>query len=370
MIGVLYQHVLKPILFRFPADTIHELFLSVGHVLGRYTFFRALCSYLFVYRHKSLAQTVAGMRMTNPVGLAAGFDYDADLVAIAPSIGFGLSTIGTLTWEAYAGNPKPMLGRLPKSHSLLVNKGFKNRGTRVVLEKAAQQKRGALLGVSIGATNKKFESLDELVQDIFKSFQYALTQDCFEYFELNISCPNLINSESLPLKPESPEGFAQLLSRLATLHITKPVFVKMHNEKTVEQTLALAQVASAHSFITGFIFANLVKDRSNPAFDPDEIRMAGKGNFSGKPTSQNANRLIAEVYKKYRDRFVIIGCGGIFNGADAYKKIRAGASMVQLITGMVYQGPQQIGVINRELAALIRKDGFASVAQAVGEDHS
>ncbi len=369
MIGIIYRHILKPILFRFPADDVHELFLHIGNFLGRYRVMRALNRMLFAARDPLLVSEVAGMHFQNPVGLAAGFDYDADLVAVAPSIGFGFSTIGTLTHDAYGGNPKPMLGRLPKSQSLLVNKGFKNRGVTTVLKKAQNQVKLAPLGVSIGATNKAFHTLEELVDDIFHAFQYAQTHDCIDYFELNISCPNLINVESLPEKPETPYGFQKLLEKIETLNIQQPVFVKMHNEKSVEETLALVHVAAAYPSITGFIFANLVKDRSNKAFDPEEIARAGKGNFSGKPTSQNANILIAEVYKKCKGRFIIIGCGGIFTGADAYEKIRAGATLVQMVSGLIFCGPSQIGTINKELARLLKKDGFNSIADAVGTAH-
>ncbi len=370
MIGIIYRHIVKPVLFHFPADTVHELFLKIGNFLGRHASTRMLTRALFSIQDPTLHQEVAGVHFANPVGLAAGFDYDADLVAIAPCVGFGFNTIGTLTHDGYGGNPKPMLGRLPKSQSLLVNKGFKNRGVTTVLEKAKRQTKSAPLGVSIGATNKKFHSLDELIDDIFQSFTYALTQDCIDYFELNISCPNLINTESLPEKPESPNGFKKLLEKIATLNIPQPVFVKMHNEKTIEQTLALVEVASVHSFVTGFIFANLVKDRTNPAFDREEIAAAGKGNFSGKPTSANSTALIAEVYKKYKERFIIIGCGGIFTGADAYEKIRAGATLVQLITGMVFLGPQQITMINKELVSLLTKDGFKNISEAIGTAHN
>ncbi len=369
MIGFIYRHILKPILFRFPADDVHELFLHIGNFLGRYSVFRALNRLVFVVKDPVLERSVAGTLFQNPVGLAAGFDYDADLVAVAPSIGFGFSTIGTLTHDAYGGNPKPMLGRLPKSQSLLVNKGFKNRGVTTVLKKASAQAKSAPLGVSIGATNKAFHSFDELIEDIFLSFQYAQSQDFIDFFELNISCPNLINIESLPEKPETPNGFKKLLEKIETLHITQPVFVKMHNEKSVAETLALVDIATDYSYVTGFIFANLVKDRTNKAFDPEEIARAGKGNFSGKPTSQNSNILIAEVYKKFKDRFIIIGCGGIFTGADAYEKICAGASLVQLVSGMIFCGPSQIGTINKELAQLLKKDGFNTVAEAVGTAH-
>lgn len=143
----------------------------------------------------------------------------------------------------------------------------------------------------------------------------------------------------------------------------------MHAEKSVAETLALLAVADKYKWISGVIMSNLVKNRENACFDQTEIKNAGKGNFSGKPTEEFSNNLISEVYKKYKDRFIIIGCGGIFTGKDAYEKIKRGASLVQMITGMIYEGPSVIGKINRDLAKLLRKDGYKSVSEAVGKYH-
>jgi dihydroorotate dehydrogenase len=163
-----------------------------------------------------------------------------------------------------------------------------------------------------------------------------------------------------------PEGLEYLLSKLDSVSINRPLFIKMYLEKTSEETLALAEVASKHTIVSGLIFSNLVKDRTNPAFDKEEIENAGKGNFSGKPTEKVTNNLISVVYKKFKGRFIIIGCGGVFTGADAYEKIKRGATLVQMITGMIYEGPSVIGNINKELAELLKKDGYKNINDAIG----
>lgn len=366
MLAFLYQKIIKPVLFLFPADQVHRWFLFLGKTLGAHAAPRAAVKKLFHYHNQILAETVAGISFSNPVGLAAGFDYDADLIQITPAMGFGFHTIGTVTYGAYPGNPPPMLGRLPLSQSLLVNKGFKNSGIKAVLKKVSSQRGAIPLGISIGSTNQRHATITDLIEDIAKSFEDISRADYFDYVELNISCPNLINIEHLSEKPDTSAGFTLLLERLSRIPIPAPLFVKMHVEKSVPDTVALCDIAARYPFVRGMIFANLVKDRNNPAFDKKEIASAGKGNFSGKPTEKQSNILITEVYKKYKARFVIVGCGGIFTGADAYEKIRRGASLVQLITGMVYCGPQQIGAINRELAALLRADGYANVKEAIG----
>lgn len=369
MINFLYKNILKPILFLFPADDVHTFFLKAGGFLGRFSFVRFSMEKILVFRNKNLNQKVLDINFDNPIGLAAGFDYDADLIDVLPSVGFGYHTIGTVTNLSYKGNPRPMLGRLPKSKSLLVNKGFKSMGMESVLNKINKRNKKIPLGISIGSTNKKYSSVKEMADDIVISFVRVLKEDYFDYFELNISCPNLINTENLINKFDTKEGLQLLLSEIEKLSIDRPLFIKMYLEKSIDDTLILAEVASSYSFVKGLIFSNLVKDRSNPAFDKDEIEKAGKGNFSGKPTEKITNNLIGEVYKKYKDRFIIIGCGGVFSGADAYEKIKRGATLIQMITGMIYEGPSVIGEINRELSILLKKDGYKNISEAIGSFH-
>ncbi|HAE36574.1 MAG: dihydroorotate dehydrogenase 2, nonfunctional [Candidatus Nomurabacteria bacterium GW2011_GWF2_35_66] len=370
MIGFIYRKIIKPILFKFPADDVHTHFLKMGNYLGKNNSIKNFLSSILHYKNIILNQKVAGINFENPIGLAAGFDYDADLIEILPSIGFGYHSIGTVTNLAYEGNPRPMLGRLPKSRSLLVNKGFKSMGMSSVLKKINKRRTDSIpLGISIGSTNKTYKKIEDMAEDIYFSFDKVLKVDYFDYFELNISCPNLINVENLKEKFDDPVGFAILLNKLSYLNINKPLFIKMHAEKSVKDTLSLLSVAENYKWITGVIMSNLVKNRNNKSFDKDEIKNAGRGNFSGKPTEEFSNNLISEVYKKYKDRFIIIGCGGVFNAADAYEKIKRGATLVQMITGMIYEGPSVIGEINKDLAKLLKKDGYKSVSEAVGKYH-
>jgi dihydroorotate dehydrogenase len=366
MIGYIYKKIVKPILFKFPADDVHHFFLKSGNYLGRYNFTRNILHSLLSYEDLILKQKVLDIDFINPVGLAAGFDYDADLIEVLPAVGFGFHSIGTVTLLPYEGNPRPMLGRLPKSKSLLVNKGFKSNGMEAVLHKISGKKGSIPLGISIGSTNMPYKNTEAMIDDICASFEKVIKEGNFDYFELNISCPNLINVENLKDKLDVPIGLGMLLNKLSYLNINKPLFIKMYSEKTNEETLALCDVAVNYKWVKGFIFANLIKDRTNRAFDKDEILNAGRGNFSGKPTEKLSNDLISEVYKKYKDRFTIIGCGGIFTGEDAYEKIKRGATLVQMITGMIYEGPSQIGKINKELGVLLRKDGYKNIKEAVG----
>ncbi|MFA6392919.1 MAG: dihydroorotate dehydrogenase (quinone) [Candidatus Paceibacterota bacterium] len=384
MIGLIYRKIIKPILFKFPADDVHNFFLKSGNYLGRKKFMKNFLRSIFVYENASLEQKVlslpkqgfGGISFKNPVGLAAGFDYDADLINVLPSVSFGFHTIGSVTYLPYAGNPAPMLGRLPKSKSLLVNKGFKSMGMESVLNKISESLRerpaeeaGIPLGISIGSTNQQYKKIEDMADDVCASFALALETSYFDYFELNISCPNLINVENLKEKFDDHIGFSILLNKLSYLNINKPLFIKMHAEKSVEETLALLEIAKNYKWVSGVTMSNLVKNRANPNLDKEEVRLAGKGNFSGKPTEELANNLISAVYEKYKDRFIIIGCGGIFTGADAYEKIKRGATLVQMITGMIYEGPSVIGKINKDLVKLLKKDGYKNISEAIGAYH-
>lgn len=365
--GWQYRHLVKPVLFRIPPDDIHELFLSFGKWLGQWRIIRRTVAALWRFDHSNLEQTVAGLRFRNPIGLSAGFDYRADLVDILPSLGFGFHSIGTLTLEPYGGNPRPMMERLPRSRSLLVNKGFKNDGLPATLARlGAKLTPDTPRGVSIGATNRAYADFSEMLENIVAGFRAAERSSLFDYYELNISCPNLQNLTNLKPELASPAGLAALLVRLAPLALARPVFIKLPLERTEDEMRALVDVAVPHRFVTGLIFSNLAKDRSNPAFHPEEIARAGQGNFSGKPTEARSNVLLRLAYRHYRDRFVLIGTGGVFTAEDAYEKIRSGATLVQLITGMIFMGPQQIGAINAGLVRLLRRDGYANLHEAVG----
>ncbi len=364
--GFLYRTIVKPILFLFSADHVHEFFLKAGRQLGRYVFIKKFLASMWRYDSSSLEQELFNLSFKNPVGLSAGFDYNADLVEILPSIGFGFHSIGTLTHEPYAGNEPPMLGRLPKSRSLLVNKGFKNNGVKKILEGMGKKTNDALRGVSIGATNKSYPHFDAMVENLVAGFRDAECFDHFDYYELNISCPNLLNIQNLKEQLASASGLTKVLVRLQELRIKRPVFIKMPLERTPAEMKELIDAARPFPFIKGLIFSNLVKDRSNPAFDPEEIKKAGRGNFSGKPLERQSNEMLRFAYKICHERFLLIGVGGVFNGEDAYEKILSGASLVQMITGMVFMGPQQIGLINKEIGALLKRDGYHTIKQAIG----
>lgn len=359
-----YQNVVKKIFFKIDAETVHNFMVASGELMASIPFVPNILSALFSYNSSILDQNINEIHFANPVGLAAGFDYNAQLTQILASMGFGFQAIGTITAQPYEGNPKPRLGRLPNSKSLLVNKGFKNKGIEAIVEKLKDRQFPIPVGLSVGSTNKEFNSSKEQIEDYLTTFRFAeqhLPQ--ITHYELNISCPNLKTGEPFT----TPDRLKPLLTAVEKLKLSKPVFIKMPTDLSVNDSRKLLRVAEKFS-ITGCIFGNLTKDRKNPDLDPAEVARAGKGNFSGKPVEKRANALLADAYKHFGKRFTLIGCGGIFSAEDAYKKIKLGASLLQMITGMIYMGPQVIGQINHDLVKLLHRDGYTHISEAIGVD--
>jgi len=363
-IWYLYRLIIKPILFLINPETVHNLITDLGEVMGKVGLIRAISSWLLNYKEPRLSQKIKGISFENPIGLAAGFDYEARLTQLLPSLGFGFSTAGTITNMPYEGNPTPRLGRLPKSKSLMVNKGFKSTGAEAVSKRLSGMKFDFPFGVSIGRTNsEKLKNQKDSVDDIvsaFKTFEKAKLDNA--YYELNISCPNLIHGDISFYPPKNLEA---LLTAVDKLKINKPIFVKMPIEKGNKEISAMLQVIVRHN-IQGVIFGNLQKDRKNSKLDKEEVKKFKVGYFSGKPTYERSNELISLAYKKYKSKLVIIGCGGVFNGRDAFEKISRGASLVQLLTGMVYEGPQLAQQINFELIDILEKKGYKDLSEAIG----
>ena len=364
----IYQKIIKPFLFLLDAEFIHNLMLSLGEIIGK-TFFRDFINWKFNYRSEKLKQKFAGINFATPVGLAAGFDYEAKLTQVLYSLGFGFQSVGTMTRLPYEGNPKPRLGRLPKSQSLMVNKGYKNIGAKLISNKLKNMNFKIPLGISIGASNnRQVNTIDKAIKDItdsFKLFEKLKTKN--NYYELNISCPNLVNTD---LDFYKPKNFRKLLQLISRLNIKKPIFVKMPISVSDKEFTALLNILIDFKFVKGIIIGNLLKDRKNKLIDKQEVRKFKVGSFSGKPCEERSNELIKLTYKKYGKKLVIIGCGGVFNGQDAYTKIKLGASLIQLITGMIYQGPQVISQINLEIEELLEKDGFRNIYEAIGYENN
>jgi len=366
MIGFCYRNIMKPIFFLQDPEKVHIRTTHVGERLGESAPVKKIFSLAFRHKYPALSQSLFGIGFETPVGLAAGFDYEAKLTQILPSLGFGFGTVGTLTNFPYEGNPRPMLGRLPHSRSLMVNKGFKNLGVKNTLNNLRDKTFEYPVGVSIGKTNTAaHKTQEEAVHDIIAAFRIAEKSSVpFAYYELNISCPNLAGS----IEFYAPHHLRNLLAAVETLHVKKPLFIKMPISKTDAEISEMLEVITSFSFVQAVILGNLQRDRHNPNLIPEEVARFTAGNFSGLPCQSRSDELIRLVFRDFGKKIKIIGCGGIFSAKDAYRKMKLGASLVELITGLVYEGPQLVAQINSELPEFLARDGLHSIREAVGLD--
>ncbi len=358
--------IAKEILFKIDAEKVHENALNLGELCGNLPIVPNILNSLYTIEDKRLNQTIGGIEFKNPVGLAAGFDYDAKLTQILPSIGFGFETIGTVTNMPYEGNPYPRLGRLPKSKSLLVNKGFKSKGANAISSKLSGKSFKIPIGVSIGRTNSALlQTQEQSVSDIVQAFTlFEHSNLNISYYELNVSCPNLIHGNA-KITFYSKENLEQLLQEVDKLNISKPIFVKMPIILSNDLILEMLQVISDHK-LTGAVFGNLETNKTNPAIIPAEADVFSMGNFSGKPTFIRSNELIELAYKNFGKTLKVVGCGGIFSAGDAFEKISRGATLLELITGMIFEGPALIKNINKGLIKELEQRGLSNISEAVG----
>lgn len=374
-----YGNVLKPLLFRVDPEHVHDAFVRIGHWLGAHESVRGFVGWLFRYEHPALVTDVCGIRFANPIGLSAGFDKIARLLRIMPAVGFGFEEIGSVTGEPCAGNPKPRLWRLPKSRGLVVNYGLMNDGCEAIASRLKGKRFEFPVGVNVAKTNSPDTVETEAgIRDYVKAMRIFVEAGVGDFFVINISCPNAFGGEPfgdparLDLLLAAIDGIATDLPAGLSAdrqdRQDKPVFVKIAGDTTIEQMDGIIRVADRHR-VHGFVIANLTKKRENPALVPGELSLDMTGGLSGAPVTEPSNALISHVYRATGGGYVIIGVGGIFTAEDAYEKIRLGATLVELITGMIYEGPQLIGEINRGLVRLLRRDGFANVKDAVGSAH-
>ncbi len=361
-LALLYRLICKPFFFRRDPEEVHDRMTKVGEWLGHYRLTRKLTSWLFGYQHPTLGQNLNGINFPNPVGLAAGFDKDALLTDILPSVGFGFIEVGSITALPCIGNPKPRLWRLPLSQSLVVYYGLKNEGCEVIARRLATKKFAIPLGTSVAMTNIPANmDIATAINDYATAFQAFV--GIGGYTTVNISCPN--TSHDQPFM--DPANLDQLLTVLDGIPTSKPIFLKMSPDLEVGQLEKIVAVVRRHR-VHGFICSNLTKNRNNPKIIEQKIPLVGS--FSGKVVADAADQLLSDLYRLVGRQYLLIGCGGIFTAADAYRKIRLGASLVQLVTGLIYQGPQVISQINRGLVKLLERDGFSSIDQVIGVDQS
>lgn len=363
-----YTKIGKHFVFMMSPDKAHSTMISLMLFLGRFRFMRALVKAIFVKNYGDrLKQKVFGMDIITPVGLSAGFDKNGEILPMLSGLGFGFMTAGSVTAYKCDGNPRPWYYRLPASQSLVVNAGLPNVGSAKIIERIGKHSVRDLnnlpVVLSIAKTNsQKAVDTKAAIKDYVTSAIRAQKESNIKMIELNISCPNAYGGEPF----NTPERLDSLLKAIRNSGITKPITIKMPVDLDWPHFKKLLDVAVKYD-IDGVTISNLFKDRKKADLK-DELPDSVKGNLSGRPTWEKSNYLIEKTYLEYGNKLTIIGVGGIFSAQDAYEKIKKGATVVEVISGLIYEGPQLPSEINYDLCRLLQYDGYENISQAIGAE--
>jgi dihydroorotate dehydrogenase len=345
--------LVKPLLFRLPAETAHGLVhAGLGAVQG--TPAESALAARYERRDPRLAVEAFGQSFPNPVGVAAGFDKNAHVPSALASLGFGHVEIGGVTAQAQAGNPRPRLFRLREDRALVNRMGFNNDGADAIGRRLARQSLPDVpVGINIGKS--KVAPL-ETAEEVYR-YTYERVAESGDYFVVNVSSPNTPGLRDL----QNPEHLQRILTTLQDAGAA-PLLVKLSPDlagPAVEDVIDLAGELG----LDGLIATNTTTER------PGSLRSRNRseeGGLSGRPLEPRATKMVRFVAS--RTDLPVVGVGGVFTAGDAYRKIRAGACLVQLYTGLVYEGPSIARDINEGLVELLERDGFESVSEAVGAD--
>ena len=355
-------------LFRMDPERAHGLGLTAGRIGQRVA--PAGIRNAFAFDDPMLEQWVWRTRITSPIGFAAGFDKNAMVIELAELIGCGYTEVGSVTARRSRGNPRPRAFRLPADEAVINRMGLNNHGARRIAARIKRRGDGIPLGVNIAKTHDPRIMGDDAIADFVASFKRLAP--LADYITLNVSCPNTREGKTF----EEPESFEKLISAIsserAALKKDVPVLVKLSPPVTDRvvfdsDTEAIVEL-SRHFGIDGFVACNTASDRSGLTTPEDELRAIGAGGLSGPPVEERTNQLIRYLYERTEGSMVIIGVGGIRDGESAYRKIRAGASLLQVYTALIYQGPGVIQRIKQELVDRLKADGFNRIVDAVGAD--
>lgn len=360
----IYENLLRPLLFRASAETAHEIGIKSLEKALASKAARDFVRTQFGGAHFGEIERF-GLNFKNPLGVAAGFDKNGRVVNQLAALGFGFVEVGTVTFEAQAGNPKPRLFRLPNDNALINRLGFNNEGTLKVVERLKNLQPECVLGVNIGK-NKNVDN-DDAIENYLQSFDAA--HAVADYVAVNVSSPNTPHLRELQKAENLEELLGALQNRNAELNIknkkTLPLLVKIAPDLTAAEIEAIVDIALRLK-LAGIIATNTTVSRDNLRTGKSEIERIGAGGLSGKPLKNRSTQVIEQIYKSSNGKLTIVGVGGISNAAGAFEKIAAGASLLQSYTGFVYGGETFARDVNFGLAEILREKGFNGLDEAVG----
>ncbi len=341
----MYKQILRPILFLFDPEQIHHFSFWSIKTAFKIPFFAHIAEKMFRIDSPKLVQKVMGLNFPNPVGLAAGFDKDAKIGTDWRYLGFGFVEIGTITPRPQAGNPKKRLFRLPKDQAVINRMGFNNEGADIAAQRLAKMDRkGIILGANIG--KNKDTPNEKATEDYLICFEKLFP--FVDYFVVNVSSPNTPNLRALQEKEPLTDLLLTLRRKNESFPNPKPILLKIAPDLTDSQLDDIVEVVQ-NAGIEGVIASNTTIYRESLQTDASQVSEIGAGGLSGKPLTKRSTEVIAYLHQKSKGSFVIIGVGGIFSAKDAKEKLAAGASLVQLYTGFIYEGPALVKAILQQI---------------------
>ncbi|PJJ48808.1 quinone-dependent dihydroorotate dehydrogenase [Hymenobacter chitinivorans] len=342
----MYKALLKPLLFQLDAEQAHHFVFNNLRRSYRLPGTPALLRSLYGFEHPGLEREVFGLKFRNPVGLAAGFDKNAELTDELAALGFGFVEIGTVTPRAQPGNATPRLFRLPQDGALVNRMGFNNEGAAAAAQRLRQRRSGIIIGGNIG--KNKDTPNEQAAADYVASFETLF--DTVDYFVVNVSSPNTPNLRQLQEK----EPLIRLLQQVQEANFAKtrpkPLLLKIAPDLTDGQLDDILTIAT-ETKLSGLVATNTTIARDALQTPAGQLASIGAGGLSGRPLRQRATEVIRYLHQRSGGTLPIIGVGGIASAADALEKIRAGAALVQLYTGFIYEGPALVKRINQALVA-------------------
>ena len=343
----MYKLLIRPILFLFDPEKVHYFTFSLIRILCKIPFVASVFRNLYQVKNKKLERNLFGLTFANPVGLAAGFDKNAVLYNELANFGFGFIEIGTVTPKGQLGNPKKRLFRLKEDQGIINRMGFNNDGVEEAIKNLKKNKHKVIIGGNIGKnTETKLEDYTQDYLDVFKELHPFV-----DYFVLNVSCPNVGSHAKLSDKDYLLELITECQSQNNLFKIKKPILLKIAPDLNNSQLDEIIELV-AETKIDGVIASNTSTTRDNLNVSKERLQEIGNGGVSGQPIKDQSTQVIKYLADTSNKSFPIIGVGGIHSAEDALEKLNAGADLVQIYTGFIYEGP---GLIKRINKALLKK---------------
>ena len=346
----MYKFFIRPILFLFDPEKIHYFIFDFLKFMSRFPGGRALLRGLYDFKDEKLERRLFGLTFKNPVGLAAGFDKNASHIDELAALGFGFIEIGTLTPRPQPGNEKPRLFRLKKDAAIINRMGFNNDGVLKAIEALRKRKSKIIVGGNIG--KNKVTPNDEAADDYAYCFEQLFPY--VDYFVVNVSSPNTPGLRELQEKEPLKKLLSYVKKLSASKSAPKPVLLKIAPDLNEDQLMDIVAILSENT-VDGLIATNTTISREGLTTDLQKVQSIGAGGLSGAPLTERSTEIIRFFRKKLGKEFPIIGVGGIMTAADALAKIEAGADLIQLYTGFIYQGPSLVSAINKEILKSMKK---------------